>query len=268
MKYGLVILLFIAACSPMPEGPNKFANDEQLVNIYEYQDQRDVESLLPLLKAKKEEHRVAAALAFASIQDTLAIPYLNQMLQIDQDHKARRAAAYALGQIRSPKAIGILKSAFDNELYNGNRPTILEAIGKCGDSSTVGLFEKVLYQDQPLQLGWAYGVLRLEQKGYSSENLKIQMTKYLASKNRDIALIASHYLYRSLRRSGSPHNIDSLAQLTQFDEVKTRLMLLEQLEVKQEKLNWDWTVEFNKLNPYQKSEKLLMLDLSNPKLIE
>lgn len=267
MKYIVPIILFLTSCQPKTESPNRFG-DESLLHIYDLQDKRDTEALLPYLKAKKEEHRITAALAFASIQDSLSIPYLNQMLQIDQDHKARKAAAYALGQIRSPKAIGILKSAFDNELYNGNRPTILEAIGKCGDSTTIDLFEKVSYQDQLLQLGWAYGVLRLEQKGYSSENLKKQMTQYLASENKEIALIASHYLYRSLRRSSGPFNMDSLAQLSKFDEVKERLMLLEQEEVIQEQLNWDWTVEFNKLNPYQKSEKLLRLDHSNPKLIE
>ncbi|MFT6177582.1 MAG: HEAT repeat protein, partial [Bacteroidia bacterium] len=116
MKNAIILLLLIAACGPKNEGPNKFS-DEKLINIYELQDRRDNKALLPFLKAKKESHRIAAAMAFASIQDTIAIPYLNQMLQIDQDPMPRRAAAYALGQIGSTKARGILIKAFDQELF-------------------------------------------------------------------------------------------------------------------------------------------------------
>ena len=81
--------------TPQESSLNNFS-DEKLIHIYELQDKRDTESLIPFLKAKKESHRVAAALAFASIQDSVAIPYLNQMLQIDQDELPRRAAAMAL----------------------------------------------------------------------------------------------------------------------------------------------------------------------------
>ena len=111
----------LASCSDKNKNaPNQWA-DDKLITIYELHDKRDTEGLIPFLKAKKESHRVAAALAFASAQDTLAIPYLNQMLQIDQDPMPRRAAAFALGQIGHPKALQILRSAFDGELLNENR---------------------------------------------------------------------------------------------------------------------------------------------------
>ena len=155
MKYYFLIILFILGCSKTDEiSKNKFSDDE-LIQIYELQDKREGKALLPFLKAKKEEHRIAAALAFASIQDTLSIPYLNQMLQIDQDPMPRRAAAFALGQIGHSSALPLLKSAFDGELFNNNRRYIIEAIGKCGDSSTLEIFENTSYQDSSIRLGWA-----------------------------------------------------------------------------------------------------------------
>jgi len=251
MKNGLIVLLFFAACSPKNQGPNKFANDEKLVNIYELQDRRDTKALLPLLKAKKEHHRIAAAMAFASIQDTLAIPYLNQMLQIDQDPMPRRAAAYALGQIGSSKALGILTAAFDQELFPANRPYVMEAIGKCGDSTTIALFEKVEYTDSALQMGWAYGVFRLGLKGFSSESLNTRMIKFLDDDNKDLAILASHYVYRGLRSSGNLELVDSLIRLARYDEVKDRFGLLSSEKVKVESFKWS---EFNDLNDYQKIE--------------
>ena len=249
MKYGLLLLLFLAACSQKKQGPNKFS-DAKLINIYELQDRRDTKTLLPFLKAKKENHRIAAAMAFASIQDTIAIPYLNQMLQIDQDPMPRRAAAYALGQIASTKALGILTAAFDQELFPANRPYVMEAIGKCGDSSTIALFEGVEYTDSALQMGWAYGVFRLGLKGFRSQPLNIRMMHFLNDDNKDLAILASHYVYRNLRESSTSELVDSLARTAKYDEVKERFGLLRE-QVKIEGLKWS---QFNDLNNYQKIE--------------
>jgi cyclophilin family peptidyl-prolyl cis-trans isomerase len=227
MKYGLLLLLFLAACSQKKQGPNKFS-DAKLINIYELQDRRDTKTLLPFLKAKKENHRIAAAMAFASIQDTIAIPYLNQMLQIDQDPMPRRAAAYALGQIASSKALGILTAAFDQELFPANRPYVMEAIGKCGDSSTVALFEGVEYTDSALQMGWAYGVFRLGLKGFRSHPLNNRMMHFLNIDNKDLAILASHYVYRNLRETGNSERVDSLLAVARYEEVKERFMLLKE----------------------------------------
>ena len=248
MKNAIILLLLITACGPKNEGPNKFS-DDKLVKIYELQDRRDTKALLPLLKAKKENHRIAAALAFASIQDTLAVPYLNQMLQIDQDPMPRRAAAFALGQIGNTKALGILIRAFDQELFPPNRPFIMEAIGKCGDSSTLKLFEENEYEDFALQMGWAYGVFRLGQKGYRSEALNNRMMKLLNDENKDLAILASHYVYRDLRGRGDLELVDSLIGAAKYDEVKDRLGLITSHKAEGENLKWE---EFDSLNNYQK----------------
>ena len=259
MRYLIILSLCIAACGPKNQGPNKFSDDDGLVNIYELQDRRDTKALLPLLKAKKESHRIAAAMAFASIQDTLAIPYLNQMLQIDQDPKPRRAAAFALGQIRSTKALKLLISAFDQELFPPNRPYVMEAIGKCGDSSTVELFERVEYTDSALQMGWAYGVFRLGQKGFRSKALNDRMINLLDDDNKDLAILASHYVYRGLRHSATDGQIVLLMNKTRYDEVRDRLYLLldkqlsKQAELETEVFSRHWLVKSYSGNDYQKA---------------
>jgi len=248
MKKAIILLLVFTACGPKHEGPNTFS-DEKLITIYELQDRRDTKALLPLLKAKKESHRIAAAMAFASIQDTIAIPYLNQMLQIDQDPMPRRAAAYALGQIGSTKARGILIKAFDQELFPANRRYVMEAIGKCGDSSTIKLFEENEYQDSALQMGWAYGVFRLSQKGFTSDVLNKRMMKLVNDDNKDLAILASHYVYRDLRQREDLELVDSLIAGQKYDEVKKRFELLTSQKVKGESLKWE---QFESLDNYQK----------------
>ena len=262
MKYGILLILFITACGPKVKGPNKFSDDAQLIQIYEYQDQRNTEALLPLLKAKKESHRVAAAMAFASIQDTVAIPYLNQMLQIDQDPLPRKAAAFALGQIGSSSALRILRSAFDGELYPYNRPNILEAIGKCGDSNTVQLFENVEYQENDLRLGWAYGAFRLALKGYRSKELSDRMISLLDDDNKDLAVLASHYVYREMRNRMNDDEIVSLINKTRYNEVQARFYLLldkqlsPQTEIETEVFGRPWLGIYRESNIYQPATQI------------
>src|SRR5687767_562110 len=95
-------LLLLSACQYMPQqskqpvGLNKFA-DPQLQEIYTLQDERKTAELLPYLQHGKHTYRREAALAFASVQDTLAIPQLLSLLT-DTSTIVREAAAYATGQ--------------------------------------------------------------------------------------------------------------------------------------------------------------------------
>ena len=260
MKNAIILLLLIAACGPKNEGPNK-SSDKKIITIYELQDRRDTKALLPLLKAKKESHRIAAAMAFASIQDTIAIPYLNQMLQIDQDPMPRRAAAFALGQIGSTKALGILIKAFDQELFPANRRYVMEAIGKCGDSSTIKLFEENEYQDSALLMSWAYGVFRISQKGFTSDVLNKRMMKLVNDDNKDLAILASHYVYRGLRKSGDSLFVDSLIGVARYDEVKERFGLLkDQSKIEHYDIEWPLRKNFKYLSITQPQKMAQLID--------
>lgn len=249
MKYYFFIVLFILGCSKTKkESINRFS-DEALVRIYELQDLRNTQALLPFLKAKKEEHRITAALAFASIQDTLAIPYLNQMLQIDQDRMPRRAAAFAMGQIGHPSALPLLKSAFDGELFNENRRYVIEAIGKCGDSNTLALFENTNYQDSSIRLGWAYGILRLGQKGYYSNKINDRIMQLLDDPYESIASIASSHIRRLVSTKYLKISMDSLIKMTPYLSIKDQFKIT-QKEALLTSFDQKWVSEFHSKDSY------------------
>lgn len=266
-KCLVIVLLFLASCSGKPEGVNQFA-DEDLITIYQLQDERNTDALLPYLKAKKLNHRVAANLAFASVQDTLAIPYLNQTLQIDQDEIPRRAAAFALGQIGHPKALDILRPAFDAEFSKENQKVILEAIGKCGDSSTLALFEKVEYSDSLLSLGWTYGVFRLSLKGYTSPTLTNRMFSILQNSTNEEQEIASHYIYRLGRRDSSIATRYKALKTSMPESIQQRIDLLDE-ETPARKWSFEdlWKSKWESTpNPYHKIELVKHLDNGTPGL--
>lgn len=265
MKHLLWIVLLAAACSaPENQGINRFS-DDALVNIYELQDQRKSDDLFRYLKAKEESHRVAAALAFASIKDTNAIPYLSQMLQIDQDEMPRRAAAYALGQIGHPKALEILKPAFDNDFSKVNQRYILEAIGKCGDSSTIQLFEQLNYTDSILTTGWVCGVFRLGLKGYTSEALDQRMMSVITNRSPEHdEILAAHHLYRVFRRNPDldPAMVQHLINDGNIQQVNDRLMLLLVSETTESRIMDEaWNIEFGVAKAFEKAALIRQLNL-------
>lgn len=104
---GLVALLLIASGCGSTTGevkpPNRWA-DERLWPVLEAQEHRDAEVLCSLLKHEAAEVREAAALAFASVQDTLGIPCLLDALR-DEAVVVRATAVYALGFVADSLAL-------------------------------------------------------------------------------------------------------------------------------------------------------------------
>lgn len=183
------------------EVPNKFS-DPQLVKIYTYQNQRNVDALIPFLKAKKEEHRIQAALAFASLQTDTIIPFLAQMLLIDQDELPRRAAALALGQIGSDKAAKVLREAFASEITKENQRVVLESIGKCMDSSSLAFLTQFEPQEDLLQLGWLYGVYRAMYSKWTNNQIYERVFSSLtADRPEEYQTIAANFIMLQHKRT-------------------------------------------------------------------
>ena len=130
-------LILIGCQQAGPEYVNRFS-DAQLQKIYDLQDKQDTRRLIPFLKAKKAPHREAAALAFASIQDTNAVRFLKVNLFTDLDKSVRKAAAYSIGQLRDTANVGILFMAWENEIEPEVRKTIIVALGKSANQQVVG----------------------------------------------------------------------------------------------------------------------------------
>lgn len=117
MRWSLPIALLFTfgACSnePLDAPPDRWA-DERLWPVLEAQDYRDTEALCALLKHEAAEVREAAALAFASVQDTLGIPCLMGALG-DTSPTVRSTAVFALGFVADGLALERISELALNE---------------------------------------------------------------------------------------------------------------------------------------------------------
>ncbi len=139
MKYSFFSLRTIAVVAivasamscrkPLATGVNKFA-DTVFIQIAQYQDQRLSDSLYKFLDHKNPSYRREAALAFASIQDSMAAGRLSKLLLNDDEKDVRRAAAFALGQTWCAESARMLARASGLERDPGVLSTILEGYGK------------------------------------------------------------------------------------------------------------------------------------------
>ncbi|MCB0767851.1 MAG: HEAT repeat domain-containing protein, partial [Flavobacteriales bacterium] len=93
----LVLLGCGSAKEPDPPPPNRWA-DGGMWAVLDAQEHRDTPTLCGLLKDSAPPVRAAAALAFASVQDSLAIPCLVEALR-DSVEEVRANAVFALGFI-------------------------------------------------------------------------------------------------------------------------------------------------------------------------
>ncbi len=107
------------------------------------QDRRQTASLIPYLKHKKTPYRLAAVMAFASVQDTLVAGRLLELLGNDKKTEVRNAAAYSLGQLYLTSLQAPLMAEYDKPQKAETKNIILEAIGKCASKDVIPFLEKM-----------------------------------------------------------------------------------------------------------------------------
>lgn len=95
---------------PPPQG----WTDESLLAVLDAQDHRNTHALCAFLKDSSATVRAAAALAFASVQDSTARPYLMEALS-DANTMVRIQAAFALGLVADSASLAVLNAASDRE---------------------------------------------------------------------------------------------------------------------------------------------------------
>ncbi len=103
---GLSLIGCESAKDAAPPPPDRWA-DERLWPVLEAQEHRDTEALCALLKDTAATVRGAAALAFASLQDTLGIPCLIAALA-DTDTDVRRHAVFALALVADSATVPLM----------------------------------------------------------------------------------------------------------------------------------------------------------------
>ena len=135
--------------------------------IFNIQNDRNTDAILPFLTVKNPTHRYLAALALGSIQDTAAIKDLADLLN-DEYEEVRYAAAYALGQTKNTQASMYLAEAFGQDSSRLVQAGILEAIGRCGTIDHLNYMcvaRPYPIQDSVLLEGQALGIYRFALRG-------------------------------------------------------------------------------------------------------
>ncbi|TAK30849.1 MAG: hypothetical protein EPO28_18525 [Saprospiraceae bacterium] len=201
--------------------------------LYNFQDNRQTDSLLRYFFQKDPTYRYLAALAFASIRDTLHVDTIARLLY-DPVDKVRIAAAYAMGQMGSPKAEQLLINAFDQYdtagISKNFNAAILEAIGKCGtEKSLTSLASISTYQpnDTALLEGQAWGIYRFALRAIISDAGTAKMLDFATRSEYppSVRMIGANYLSRA--EGLKLENGDSLIApaIAREDDPRTRMAL-------------------------------------------
>lgn len=283
MKYLLLLsvgfLSLFFSCRPPESGANaKNAGvvnldlrDVQIQKLYNFRDERKVDSLLRYLKAPDATSRYLAALAFASIRDTTpgVLDALAPLLK-DPVEDVKIAAAFALGQSGSARAEMPLVRAFASDdaasAHQRFNAITLEAIGRCGSLANLKNLAAIttyLPTDTLLLEGQCRAIYRFALRNITDPTATARMVGYVADDRipESARLMAAHYLARSkditldsaqaiqvaagfLRAGGNPEIRMAIAKGIAKSKTAPAFALLSR-EVAREK---DWRVQCNLIN--------------------
>lgn len=212
----LFFLLLAATClvqctPPPPPGASKTGQvnldlrDPMVQKLYNFRDERKVDSLRRYLHDKDATVRYLAALSFASFRDTSVVQALTPLLG-DTVEDVRIAAAFSLGQIGSPGCEKPLIEAFvsndPNSIHQRFNAVVLEAIGKCGSRTSLKNIATVTtYQpsDTLLLEGQCRAIYRFGQRDSVLPLATALMVRYVQNDKipAPARLMAAHYLART-----------------------------------------------------------------------
>ena len=139
----LLVIVISKSCVPPEYGKENFGNiqidfnNKQVQRIYGLQERQNIDSLLILLRDENSTYRYLAATALGALKDSTTIDSLAVLLK-DKLMDIRIAAAYSLGQIGKTPCENLLMRAYESkdetDEFTTFNATILEAIGKCGNT--------------------------------------------------------------------------------------------------------------------------------------
>lgn len=200
--YILFFTLLLGCQSPMQpaateeKSMNKFS-DAEIVRICDFQDKRQKDSLLSYLNHTNPTYRYEAALAFASVQDSLAAPALQNLLH-DPSGKVRQAAAYALGQTGTKASEEAIMAAISSEGDATAKATMLEALGKLCQQNGLLFLADFQGRNDAEAAGASWGIYRAGLRSVFSLDTKNKSIHYLSADNPyEARLAAAHFLSRT-----------------------------------------------------------------------
>lgn len=238
----LCSLWFIAACN-LPSGQEEVIttsgfnlSNPAIQDLINLQDKRDAKELAIYFNHVDPQFRYAAAMAFASIQDTATAEVINGLTELteDEDEAVRYAAVYALGQMRHPIAAEILKNSFKNDMVTGSNrinSRILEGIGKTAPANYLDYLVKPKnYKDTDTLLleGQVYGIYQFALRGITSQEGTAKMVAYAIDLNKPASVrrMAAHYLARAKDIDFNTYTGRTIRALEPEPDAYTRMALV------------------------------------------
>ncbi len=192
----ILAIIFLGCSCSLRKHPNKFS-DPILIQIIDFQDRRQPDSLYQFLGSENPIYRKETALAFASVQDTLAAVALGNILLEDADPEVRQAAAFALGQSGGFLSVNALIPATSdkNSQVVGE---VLEALGKTVSKKDAYALISFKSNDSLSQTGLAWGFYHLGLRGLADSSVVNQCKEFLKlSYSLKTRLGAAHFFNRS-----------------------------------------------------------------------
>ncbi len=197
-------------------------SNPQIQHLYNLRDEGRTDSLLRYLSNPAATMRYLAAMSFASVRDSNAVEPIVPLLK-DTLEEVRIAAAFALGQIGSPRAEQPLLDAFrqDDSLSEHQRfnAIVLEAIGKCGSLANLKHIAAVstYYPSDTLLLeGQCRAIYRFALRGMIDPVATDRMIAYAVNENipASARLMAANYLARA--REVTPDSLQAVQLAAAF----------------------------------------------------
>ncbi|WP_199880226.1 peptidylprolyl isomerase [Flammeovirga pacifica] len=190
--YLLLTGIFLFSCSDEEQKSeisetftNKFS-DPKIREIYTLRDERNTKELLKILKDTVYQEEVLIALG--SVQDTLAIEDLKNILLTSNNTDIKIASAFALGQIGetslSPFIIDfIVKHQKETELLE----YMFESLGKCANDGAIYLLTHFVLSDEDVMFGIVKGLHRANDwQGYQSYDAAEQIMRIFTKTKREV----------------------------------------------------------------------------------
>jgi cyclophilin family peptidyl-prolyl cis-trans isomerase/HEAT repeat protein len=195
VSFALLLLLELTGCGSSP-GVNRFSDPIQQ-KIAGLQDRRSADSLVTFLSSGNSTHRLEAALALASVQDSTSAPMLGNLLLEDKDANVRATAAFALGQIGSIAATNALIPAMDDN-DSIVRYEVRVAMGKIIKAPDFPSLLSNNSSDVFSTRGMAWALFHLGSRKLADSTIVAKAVSLLASPDRDTQLGTVHFFSRSV----------------------------------------------------------------------
>lgn len=202
--------LFILAQVGCQTSTHRFA-DPVSAAILHWQDTRTTDSLIVYLSHAEPRYRAEAALALASVQDTLAAEQLGALLLDDPSATVREHAAFALGQTGSFRAVNALIPALQDEDSHVVREAA-EALGKTLSLAEGHELHRFRPRDSVQMQGLAWGLYRLSLRQAPDSVLLTTALTYLEPRHTTEARLAAAHVFARASKLSAPYVHTSLTR--------------------------------------------------------